>query len=493
MKKALLILLSCFLRCWYSEAQPLHGLDLSFANNGIYIGDTGVYGHIGVQTDGRILVTGRERRNGIDENVKRLNSNGTVDVSFANNGFFTMQFPNGKPGGFNAIAFQPDGKIILAGGGDTGITNGDFLLARLKPDGSFDSSFGGGGYVITRLAGEEYVTSVALQPDGKVIAYGESYYNEELLVVRYNASGMVDSSFGNNGIVSSNANWGLSDAQANDVAITIDGKIVLGAKADINALGGAAAFTAIRLLPDGNLDTSFNHTGIVYTNKSLGWLLYCKAMRLQHDGKVLLAGYDDSLAVVRFDTTGQLDNNFGNGGITKIAGGNHVRNATMHLQADNKILVSAQIDAANYLYRRNPIGTPDTSFGVNGELICYGLSINSIITSQDSKILLAGMLNRKTAIVRLIPTPTSISDINTNNVIDICPNPVSDYINLRCSAPQKIQKASLYSSDGKLRLTQTHPYTDKIATAGLADGIYYLTLSLSNHQQVTKKIIIQKQ
>src|SRR5690606_29387117 len=106
--------------------------------------------------------------------------------------------------------------------------------------------------------------------------------------------------------------------RSNGVSILPDGRSIIGAKTKIDSLNGASAFTAIRLLPDGNLDTSFNHTGVAYTNTNLPGLLYCKAMSLQPDGKVLLAGYADSIAVARFDTTGQIDNSFGNNGLVKL-------------------------------------------------------------------------------------------------------------------------------------------------------------------------------
>lgn len=497
MKKPLLLLLIvCLFETGYSYAQPLSGLDPTFANNGIYVGDTGIYGSAVVQTDGKILVTGREMRNGVNENVKRFNQDGTVDVSFGNGGFFTMPFPNGNPGGFNSIALQPDGKIILGGGGDTGTTNIDFLLARLQPDGTYDSSFGGGGYVMTSYihpyspAVREYLSSIIVQPDGKILAYGYSdFLVDTLHVVRYHSDGMVDSSFGVNGRVK--IADGFTYPTANDVAIMPDGRIVLGAETKIDALGGAAAFTAIRLLPNGELDTSFNHTGIAYTNNNLPGLLYSKAMCLQPDGKVLLAGYADSLTLIRFDTSGQLDVGFGVGGVAKIAGGSNIRNAVAYLQPDGKIYISGQIDAANYLYRLHTDGRRDSSFGLNGELIFYGFSIGSI-TTQDAHILTAGMLTRKTALARLASDATNVSDLYRSSPVSIYPNPAADYIHIYSSTLHKLSQISLYAPDGKLLRSQLHPDIDRLSTEGLADGFYYLHIRFADHTTLVRKVIIQK-
>src|SRR5690606_17281501 len=116
----------------------------------------------------------------------------------------------------------------------------------------------------------------------KILAYGSFDFGDDTLqVIRYHSNGSVDSSFGVNGRVK--IADGFSYPTPNDITVMTDGRIVIGAKTDIDALGGIAAFTAIRLLPNGELDTSFNHTGIAYANHNLPGLLYCRAMRLQLD------------------------------------------------------------------------------------------------------------------------------------------------------------------------------------------------------------------
>lgn len=498
MKITLLLLSFFLLENSYLKAQSLFGLDKTFANNGIYVGDTGGFARMVVQLDKKIIVTGGETINGQNIYVvRRFNEDGTIDASFANNGLFR---PDGL--GFNFVStlpacLQPDGKILIGGSADTGVTNGDFLLIRLKQDGSLDSSFGGGGYIIpayftsTTTAIYETIRSIAFQPDGKILAYGLINFGDDTLqVMRFQANGEIDSSFGING--RAKLFYGFHYPTPNDIALLPDGRIVVGADAKMDALNGARAFLSIRLLSDGNLDTSFNHTGLGYTNNNLPGLIYCKAMNQQVDGKVLLAGYADSLAIVRLDASGQLDNSFGKGGIAKIEGGFTIRNATMHLQSDGKILLSAQIDTANYLFRIQPDGSLDNSFGLNGKLIIYGFSIGAITTQQNAHILAAGMLTRKTAIMRLTPNATNVPKVSTTYEVTIYPNPASEYLYIHNPTAYELSQVMLYSSIGKLVLTQSHPNTNRLSTESLADGMYYLKLSLSNHQQVIKKIIIQK-
>lgn len=503
MKKVFCLLLFCLFKGLFSHAQTLYGLDSTFANNGIYVDDTGGYVRLVVQPDNKIIVTGAEVENTIYIYiVRRFNEDGTKDADFADNGCFKISALGLNNIIVTLLYLQPDGKILLGGSADTGITNQDFLLIRLKQDGSLDSSFGGGGYVMTSYintwtpAINDIMSSIALQPDGKIIAYGSTnFLADTLQVIRYHPDGKVDSSFGVNGIV--RLAEGFTYPKPNDIAVMPDGRIIVGVKARISALNppwGAYAFTAIRLLPDGSLDTSFNHTGIAYTNTNFLGLLYCTTMQLQQDGKILLGGYADSIVVVRFDTSGNLDNIFGKGGIAKIAGGNNIgNNVTAYLQSDGKIYISGQIDTANYLFRRQTDGSPDYSFALNGELILYGFSIGAITTQPDAKILTAGMLSNKTAIARFLPdAANSVADLLLDDNIILFPNPTVDYLYIDNATTQRLSTIMLYSTDGKLFLTQIYPHTGQISTEGLVNGIYYLKLNFSNYQQVMKKIIVQK-
>lgn len=504
MKKLLFFLLFCLFGSLSSFAQNIPGLDPTFATNGIYVGDTGYYGRIVVQPDKKIVVTGQKIINGSYVSVvQRFHDNGAVDNSFANNG--QLRF-DGL--GFNFVnilplCLQPDGKILVGGG-----ANGDFILARLKPnDGNFDSSFGINGIVVTGLAGSEAIKDIGMQADGKIVISGNwTGIERNIVVARYHPNGTPDSSFGTNGMIWSDWNtWGIEYPTANDVAVLPDGRIVVGAETKINALGGAIAFTAIRLLTDGTLDTSFNHTGIAYTNNNLLGLPYCKTMRLQPDGKVLLSGYADSITVVRLDTSGNPDNGFGKGGTAKIAPGDGI---TMEIQPDGKILVAGRANAGApntpgvVMYRLLTNGSLDYSFGINGEVYdtTYLHTFNELALQSDNKILVCGnsLYNAhpsypKTAIARFIPDATSaITDLFLENTITLFPNPATNYINIKVLTSKPPLRIVLYSTEGKLLRSQAPPNTNRLSTEGLADGIYYLHVRLADHTTRTKKITIQK-
>lgn len=272
MKTIIFFFLSCC--CYVAGNAQLYGLDPTFANGGLYLGDTGVCVKMAIQQDGKIVITSGEFQNDVLPWAMRLNSDGSKDNSFGSNGYFfnpILDFGYNAP---RSLQIQSDGKILLVGGIELApFADNDFYIIRLKTNGELDSTFGSNGCVITALSGDEYFKSVVVQPDGKILAYGYWQGMEQRLVVlRYHIDGSLDSSFGTNGIVCSESSWGFHYPTPNDIGLMSDGRIVIGGDANVFALNppsGNTAFVAVRLLSDGELDTSFNHTGVTYTNTNL--------------------------------------------------------------------------------------------------------------------------------------------------------------------------------------------------------------------------------
>src|SRR5215475_2223394 len=129
---------------------------------------------------------------------------GGLDPTFGSGGKVTTNF-FGSTDGASAIAVQTDGKIILAGVSFNPNTTDDFALARYNPDGSLDTSFGTGGKVNTDFFGlGDEALAVAIQPDRKIIAAGRVtslITFADFGIVRYNADGSLDTSFGVGGKV----------------------------------------------------------------------------------------------------------------------------------------------------------------------------------------------------------------------------------------------------------------------------------------------------
>ncbi|MFN9367078.1 MAG: delta-60 repeat domain-containing protein, partial [Planctomycetota bacterium] len=267
-------------------------------------------------------------------------------------------------------AVQADGKIVVGGWVHNGINN-DVALVRYNADGSLDTSFGSGGMVTTAIGtSSDQGYSVTVQADGKIVVggYARIGSTDDFALVRYNADGSLDTSFGTGGMVTTAI--GTSSDIAYRVTLQPDGKIVVGGYARI---GSTDDFALVRYNANGTLDTSFGTGGMVTTAIGTG-NEYAYSVPLLADGKIVVAGYSNfDIALVRYNADGSLDTSFGTGGKVTTAIGTGTDIAySVTLQADGKIVVGgyaaigSTLDFA--LVRYNANGSLDTSFGTGGKV-----------------------------------------------------------------------------------------------------------------------------
>lgn len=142
---------------------------------------------VALQTDGRIVVAGYTNAAGTNDfAVARLNTNGSLDISFDIDGRVVISGFGGDDQA-QAIAVQPDGKIVLVGYTNVSGTN-DFAVARLLAHGSLDATFDGDGRLITRGFGnDDRALATALQTDGKIVVagYSNGAGTNDVAVARY--------------------------------------------------------------------------------------------------------------------------------------------------------------------------------------------------------------------------------------------------------------------------------------------------------------------
>jgi uncharacterized delta-60 repeat protein len=329
--------------------------------------------------------------------LARYNANGSLDQSFGTLGQISTAFTERLNSTLNVIAAQPDGKLIVVGG----IFNNDGIprILRLNKDGSLDTTFGNGGEVVTPLSltsPADHVAEVVVQPDGKilvVVSYAPLGSQDDGFVslLRFNADGSLDTSFGKggqtrqielpgqqNGAVVSNALAGA--------IVQPDGKIVVAA--------GAWSLDLVRLNKDGSIDTSFGsgHNGSVMT----AFTGYgTNPLALQPDGKIVLTGtVSGVLALTRFNADGSADKTFGSAGVvhtTLVANGI----AGVVLQQGGKIVVGGNGGTQNdfFLMRFNTNGSLDKTFGTGGQAFTdFGGdgTARSIVIDSAGRIVLAG-------------------------------------------------------------------------------------------------------
>lgn len=358
-----------------SFGQIFDHLDTSFADNGIYSEGMGRYIKLALGTDQKIIVIGGNRY------VSQINRSGLPVLEFNT---ASSSLEAGKS--IFASTLSQTNAVFIGGDFDR-----DPLIIKIQKTGNVDSNFADNGIGFYDFGKNGNITGLTTLSDGQIFTTGQ-WQAFGIFVIKIHPSGTLDSTFGVDGEVHYDWRWGYFDyPTTNDVAVMADGRIVVGATTNINA-NGKYCFTALRLMPNGSPDTSFNHSGLAYVELP-GCLSYCRTMVLQKDGKILLAGHSDSITVVRLDTNGVLDSSFGNKGIVRLEPG---RGNAMVLQQDGKIVIggSTAEDSEFLVYRLQRNGQIDLTFGDKGSIRTKILDeknvINGLAVQADGKILACG-------------------------------------------------------------------------------------------------------
>lgn len=284
--------------------------------------------------DGKVLVADSQGPGAL----RRLNSDGSVDTSFA------QPFPGGAT--VKQIIMQPDGRILLLGSGLQMFSGFGSNIARLNADGSYDQTFNPDfqGY---------YGEYMALQPDGRIVVLRNN------LMIRLLPDGSRDPDFEVTGIEGiSGWMYGL--------ALQGDGKIIV--HGSFSSFQGASVPGIFRLHPRGERDESFLADPSIRIDFSTA-----TAIAVQPDGKILAGGYFSltngrSHRLIRLFPNGLLDPSFQ----TEDAAGSGGVNFLL-LQPDGRIIADGgPIDPANeppygsVVVRRNLDGSIDPTFKTLG-------------------------------------------------------------------------------------------------------------------------------
>ncbi|CAK8722717.1 MAG: delta-60 repeat domain-containing protein [Candidatus Electronema aureum] len=291
-----------------------------------------------------------------------------LDVNFGLNGRVAVEL--GVYGSrANAVIVQPDGKIVAAGSSSSTTADKDFMLFRLLPDGSIDPAFNSDGTVTTAVGSfDDEALTLALQPDGKILAGGySSNKNRDFALVRYNSDGTLDHSFGAEGIAVTAV--GSSHDEITDMIVQEDGSIVIAGVAQ--GVNGRVVVLG-RYLANGTPDLSFAKEG--FSLSVVGVDAQAESVALTESGRILVSGsYSDGqrrgLMVLGFDAAGQLDKEFGDNGIA-IPPDSSVfsEGYGMFVNKDGGILVAGSVGKENKrdaaLFRFTAEGRPDSDLGV---------------------------------------------------------------------------------------------------------------------------------
>lgn len=360
---------------------------------------------------------------------------GGLDPTFGIGGRVTTDF-NLSTDIANAVAVQPDGKIVVGGFTYTNndFSGEDFALARYNTDGSLDTSFGTNGRVTTDFPGlAAEIGAIVVQPDGKILVAGAAFplfaFLGNFELARYNPDGSLDAGFGDGGIVTTVFPHGSA---ASALALQPDGKIIAAGTDFVNFSSEASSdtdFAIARYEPDGTPDFSFGSGGQVTTDfERLNDDAF--AVLLRTDGRIIAVGSsrgrlsDYDFAVARYLPNGQLDAAFGTGGKTSTDfTGGFDRAGSAVLQPDGRIVAAGfaitpnggheNFAAVRYLAN----GTLDTSFSGDGKVqVSFGSccqAASEVLLQTDGKLVLVGFPNSESS-----DSDFTLARLNGNGSLD---------------------------------------------------------------------------
>lgn len=275
-----------------------------------------------VQTDGKVMIGGQYQvgpdQTNYDIVLARFDTTGAPDLAFGQEGKQTLSLSI-YADGVLALAQQADGKIILGGYSRNAAAEAQVVLVRCNRDGGIDSSFGGAGRVTTALTDNDIVHALLVLPDDRIIVAGSGPIGgvNQLFLARYTASGALDTSFTGDGI----AVVPVEPAGRVDrVILHSDGSVT--ALCDTSNSFAVGAPFLVHLTSDGLLDTTYGTSGEVViapgqTNNSLA--------AVDGNGVVVagVRGGDSALVLRRFTPSGDVETGFGQAGVLVADPGEH--------------------------------------------------------------------------------------------------------------------------------------------------------------------------
>ncbi|KAA5536947.1 T9SS type A sorting domain-containing protein [Taibaiella lutea] len=465
------------------------------------------------QNDGKIITAGTSYLDISNHfQLMRFNADGKVDSTFGLNG--VVQTPISFMSAAEAIAIQPDGKILVGGTYQTGDFANiyHFVITRYKADGTPDSTFGTNGLVMPESGFTDELTDMVLQSDGKIIMGGaiSNLPNTNVtsfLLARFNSNGTPDAGFGTGGSTVTSIN---TTSEIRDISLLTDGSIIAAGQSGLydSPNPDYRNFAIAKYNAQGNLDASFGTNGFVETDVVTGAADFLQSMTVQPDGKIIAAGsFAANHYLVRYQSNGSIDNTFGTNGKsvrTSLPG-----TLELTLRNDNKILTTVSINgngpSTDFMMNSYlPNGSTDATFGTNGTLLTDFPSAipegsndlsGCMLITPDGKMVVAGTSEGSIALVRYNAMgETAIKDPSFNKLdLSVYPNPFEGVLNLRLnnisgSVPvtvvlNNILGQQLFSTKTILKESGT-----VIKLPNLIPGNYILSVTTDNGEHLIRKI-----
>ena len=351
-------------------------LDTSFSGDGVrtvdYAGLSDTF--YGVAVDGNAPATcGTSQQRAT---VTMLKPTGGLDNSFSGDGLLRLNVLGNDNSYFEACRFLPDGRIVAAGSAQANDGDDRLTVAVIRPSGRLDRTFSGDGVAAVSFPGlpNVYAYDLAVQPDGKIVAVGETYDNSVspaagwFAAARFKENGSLDKRFGGDGRVKIDFHAG--DEGVWKVILQHDGKIVLAGWVR-NGNDTEWNTGVVRLKPNGSLDRTFSGNGRAEYNLLKGADDYALGLDVTSDGTIVLGvyGYDGvyRARIAELRSNGNPLHSFG-GGDGVLAGFASDLSLQDLSVIGGKIVIGGATNSGSnaMLMRLRSSGVPDGAFGTNG-------------------------------------------------------------------------------------------------------------------------------
>ncbi|MDX5428419.1 MAG: T9SS type A sorting domain-containing protein [Bacteroidota bacterium] len=527
MKKVYPILLSALIGSALTEvrAQSPGHFNQGFGNNGMAwmdnIGNNDQYAStIDIQTDGKILVAGRQKNNlnEYDMFVWRAHTDGTFDYSFGNLGRYEFDMSSyDEARGVVALA---NGKIVVVGHINTANNGKDIVLHGLNADGTANMSFGNNGVVQLdpSVGDDDYPVDAVLTPNGKILvggymqASGKTYF----IVYRFNPDGSLDNSYSGDGMQYMDMGFpGL----ATDLELASDGSVYVSGVVSQN---NKYRLALMKLNPNGYPDNSFSGTGIKIFDPGIGKQGILYGITALPGGGVFGVGLQQDMnssaidaMLVQLTPTGLLDPVLNGNGVMTYdisIGGNETLFKVKRL-ANGQLLAMGEFQQVSgyngILILFNSNGSIDMNYGPDGTGYTvldlapgrdyfYGMAMN------NSLVYTAGYGNSGTNNDVIVSSTYIFNNVGLNedqlnpDQVNVFPNPISSTETLKVQLGNEVDgkvELAIFDITGR-KIHQegffkaSSDYEHQINIRGLAHGVY--TLQVINRGKVgTQKLIIK--
>jgi uncharacterized delta-60 repeat protein len=345
--------------------------------------------------------------------VAKFMPGGALDTSFSGDGLWRSNILGNGSSYLEACRFLPDGRLIAVGWAEANDGTDRMIVVILKPNGMLDTSFAGDGVAAIAFPGNPnaYGYDLAIQPDGKIVAVGETYDSSVIpptgffIVARLKPNGALDDTFSGDGRAKVDFHEG--DEGIWKVIVQDDGRIVVAGW--VRDAGDTEWNTGIaRFRPNGSLDPTFSGDGKSERNFLAGYDDYAYGLDVRDDGRIVLGVYryddDHRSRIAQLEPGGQMDSSFGGDGIVASFGNGL---SLEYIMLDGaKILVGGRDEGTSTpaIVRLRSGGSLDPTFVIEGFADLAGVSafFNDFTFDAQGRIVAGGFVSDDGVIFRVL-------------------------------------------------------------------------------------------